>query len=188
MHGMHLASKRVLAISCKSQRNLPQSCRKFILNHFDPDRSGRYTLVLNKQKFIDLTLPHSSFPYRNLTFMSHFLNISVHVTCVTSTTIQASTNSPNNNGQDVTSSSDNSNIQCYACGLEEIDPEKDLAGSYGDGRREDVKGITPKKKMYNHTCDIAAEMGFDERWVRNCPAGVRSCFWAEARYDKQGKI
>ena len=120
--------------------------------------------------------------------MSHFLNISVHVTCVTSTTIQASTNSPNSNGQDVTSSSDNSNIQCYACGLEEIDPEKDLAGSYGDGRREDVKGITPKKKMYNHTCDIAAEMRFDERWVRNCPAGVRSCFWAEARYDKQGII
>ena len=40
--------------------------------------------------------------------------------------------------------------------------------------------------MYNHTCDIAEEMGIDDRWVRTCPPGVRSCFWAEARYDKQG--
>ena len=43
--------------------------------------------------------------------------------------------------------------------------------------------------MYNHTCDIAEQMGgFDDRWVRTCPPGVRSCFWAEARYEKQGNI
>ena len=42
--------------------------------------------------------------------------------------------------------------------------------------------------MYNHTCDIADEMGIDDRWLRTCPPGVRSCFWAEARYDKQGNI
>ena len=63
---------------------------------------------------------------------------------------------------------------------------------YGDFRREGVKqaeakdGIT--RMMYNHTCDIADEMGIDDRWLRTCPPGVRSCFWAEARYDKQGNI
>ena len=60
----------------------------------------------------------------------------------------------------------------------------DAKGSYGDSRRD---GVPKTKKMYNHTCDIAAEMGFDDRWIRDCPAGVRSCFWAEARYDRQGK-
>jgi len=75
-----------------------------------------------------------------------------------------------------------SQTKCFACGLEEIDPERDEPGSYGDSRRE---GVPKTKKMYNHTCDIAEKMGFDDRWVRTCPPGVRSCFWAEARYEKQ---
>ena len=63
---------------------------------------------------------------------------------------------------------------------------------YGDFRREGVKQAEAKdgktRMMYNHTCDIADEMGIDDRWLRTCPPGVRSCFWAEARYDKQGNI
>ena len=84
------------------------------------------------------------------------------------------------------SSTSSSHVNCFACGLEEIDPDRDEPGSYGDSRKD---GVSKDKKMYNHTCDIAKEMGFDERnWVRRCPAGVRSCFWAEARYDKQGQF
>ena len=98
-----------------------------------------------------------------------------------------STNSGNSSDSSSTSSA--APIQCYACGLEEVNPELD-GKVYGDFRREGVKqaeaadGIT--RMMYNHTCDIAEEMGIDKRWLRTCPPGVRSCFWAEARYDKQG--
>ena len=74
-------------------------------------------------------------------------------------------------------------ISCYACGLEEIDPENDNAGSYGDIRKE---GTPAGKKMYNHTCDIADDMGLDDKWVRKCPPGVKSCFWAKGNYQYQG--
>jgi len=74
-------------------------------------------------------------------------------------------------------------ISCYACGLEEVDPEIDEPGTYGDFRKE---GTPPGKKMYNHTCDIADETGLDDqRWVRKCPEGVKSCFWAKGNYEKQ---
>ena len=43
-------------------------------------------------------------------------------------------------------------------------------------------------KMYNHTCDIADELGMGDNWKRKCPAGVKSCFWAEGRYNKQSKL
>ena len=42
--------------------------------------------------------------------------------------------------------------------------------------------------MYNHTCDIADELGLGDNWVRKCPPGVKSCFWAEGAYDKQSKF
>ena len=75
-------------------------------------------------------------------------------------------------------------IFCYACGLPEIDPNLDEANSFGDSRRE----WTPNgKKMYNYTCDIATKMGFDEKWLRKCPHGVKSCFWSKTTYAGQGK-
>ena len=74
-------------------------------------------------------------------------------------------------------------IFCYACGLPEIDPNLDEPGSFGDARRE----WTPAgKKMYNSTCDIAWQMGFDDKWLRQCPHGVKSCFWSKTTYD--GKV
>lgn len=60
----------------------------------------------------------------------------------------------------------------------------DVKGSYGDARKD---GTPEGRKMYNHTCDIADEMGLDEKWMRKCPAGVKSCFWAQGRYDAQSK-
>ena len=75
-------------------------------------------------------------------------------------------------------------VSCFTCGLEEIDPEIDNPGSYGDERKE---GTPAGKKMYNHTCDIADELGLGDNWVRKCPPGVKSCFWAEGAYDKQSK-
>ena len=104
-------------------------------------------------------------------------------------TVSQDENTNSGNSSDSSSTSSAAPIQCYACGLEEVNPELD-GKVYGDFRREGVKqaeaadGIT--RMMYNHTCDIAEEMGIDKRWLRTCPPGVRSCFWAEARYDKQG--
>merc|ERR1712083_493111 len=78
-------------------------------------------------------------------------------------------------------------LSCYTCGLEEIDPELDQEGSYGDERSKGYK--TEKNlKMYNHTCDIADELGMGDNWVRKCPPGVKSCFWAEGRYSKQTPV
>ena len=53
-----------------------------------------------------------------------------------------------------------------------------------------TKGYKTEKnlKMYNHTCDIADELGLGDNWVRKCPPGVKSCFWAEGAYDKQSKF
>jgi hypothetical protein len=42
-------------------------------------------------------------------------------------------------------------VSCYACGLDDVDPEKDVPGSFGDAQR---KSTPPGKKMYNFTCDI----------------------------------
>ena len=76
-------------------------------------------------------------------------------------------------------------LYCYACGLTQIDPEIDTPGSFGDARLE----WTPSgKKMYNFSCDIAAQMGFDEKWLRKCPHGVKSCFWSKTTYQDKGKI
>ena len=76
-------------------------------------------------------------------------------------------------------------IKCFACGIEEIDPEVDEPGSYGDFRKE---GTPSGRKMYNHTCDIADDTGLeeDDRWLRTCPSGVKSCFWAKGNYENQG--
>ncbi len=75
-------------------------------------------------------------------------------------------------------------VNCYACGFEDVDPESDMLGSYGDARKE---GTPSGKKMYNHTCDIADTMGLDDKWVRTCPTGVQSCFYAEGNYEGQRK-
>ena len=42
-------------------------------------------------------------------------------------------------------------VSCYACGLDDVDPEKDKPGSFGDAQRNSTP---PGKKMYNFTCDI----------------------------------
>jgi hypothetical protein len=86
-------------------------------------------------------------------------------------------------GQVATSSK--ASMSCYTCGLEDIDPEYDVVGSYGDIRKE---GTPTGKKMYNHTCDIADELGVDDKWLRKCPPEVKSCFMAEGRYEKQSKV
>jgi len=39
--------------------------------------------------------------------------------------------------------------------------------------------------MYNHTCDIMDKMEEPERWLRQCPEGVQSCWYSEATYDQQ---
>ena len=89
------------------------------------------------------------------------------------------------NGEEVV---EDETISCFTCGLEEIDPELDLEGSYGDIRKE---GTPESRKMYNHTCDIADELAnggaISENWVRKCPKGVKSCFWAKGLYQKQGR-
>ena len=41
--------------------------------------------------------------------------------------------------------------------------------------------------MYNFTCDIADKMGLDDKWIRKCPHGTKSCFWSQGTYAKQGK-
>ena len=76
-------------------------------------------------------------------------------------------------------------VSCYACGLEDVDPELDVPGSYGNYQRNS----TPAgKKMYNFTCDIADKMGLDDKWIRSCPHGTKSCFWSQGTYGKQGKL
>ena len=47
------------------------------------------------------------------------------------------------NGEEVV---EDETISCFTCGLEEIDPELDLEGSYGDIRKE---GTPENRKMYN---------------------------------------
>lgn len=65
-------------------------------------------------------------------------------------------------------------LQCYACGLPKVHPEFDVIGSYG-------------KKIYNHSCDelrnTMKEGVVDDRFVRTCPDGVKSCFGATGFYD-----
>ena len=71
-------------------------------------------------------------------------------------------------------------IFCFACGLKEIDPELDWPGSFGDSR---LSWTAPGKKMYNYSCDIAHQMGLDNKWLRKCPHGVKSCFWSKTSYE-----
>ncbi len=42
-------------------------------------------------------------------------------------------------------------------------------------------------KMYNHTCDIMDNLGASDSWKRRCPYGVKSCYWAQGKYEKQGE-
>jgi hypothetical protein len=65
-------------------------------------------------------------------------------------------------------------VQCYACGLPKVHPEFDIVGSYGN-------------KIYNHSCEelmsTMIDEVIDERFVRTCPVGVKSCFGATGFYD-----
>ena len=47
--------------------------------------------------------------------------------------------------------------------------------------------------MYNGTCskfEIMLENKPEGRpkWIRTCPKGVKSCFWAEGKYDGNGIV
>ncbi len=75
-------------------------------------------------------------------------------------------------------------IRCFTCGDATVDPVAD-GGSYCDLTKDD--GCAADIKMYNHTCDIMDELGASDAWTRDCPAGVQSCFWAQGRYEGQGK-
>lgn len=87
---------------------------------------------------------------------------------------------------------------CYTCGMEGIDPEKDETGSYGNYDREWIKNDPNKKiyKMYNHSCDIMHNMrresdsrrNDDKIWLRKCPSGVRSCWWAQGTFKQQRPV
>ena len=67
-------------------------------------------------------------------------------------------------------------LQCYACGLPKVHPEFDVEGSYG-------------QKIYNHSCEelmnTMKDGKVDERFIRTCPDGVKSCFGATGSYDHQ---
>ena len=68
-------------------------------------------------------------------------------------------------------------LQCYACGLPKVHPEFDVEGSYG-------------QKIYNHSCEelmntMTKDGKVDERFIRTCPDGVKSCFGATGSYDHQ---
>ena len=65
-------------------------------------------------------------------------------------------------------------LQCYACGMPKVSPEFDVEGSYG-------------KKIYNHSCEelmnTMKDNKVDQRFIRTCPVGVKSCFGATGFYD-----
>lgn len=65
-------------------------------------------------------------------------------------------------------------LQCYACGLPKVHPENDIVGSYGT-------------KIYNHSCDTLmstiVDGVIDDKFIRTCPVGVKSCFGATGFYD-----
>ena len=67
-------------------------------------------------------------------------------------------------------------LQCYACGLPKVHPEFDVVGSYG-------------RKIYNHSCEeminTITDGKVDEKFVRTCPVGVKSCFGATGFYDHE---
>ena len=73
-------------------------------------------------------------------------------------------------------------VKCYACGQSGVDPIADDE-KYCDLEKGDE--CAANTKMYNHTCDIMDRLGPSESWVRECPTGVRSCFYAQGRYLDQ---
>ena len=62
-----------------------------------------------------------------------------------------------------------------------------MKGSFFDYQRN--SSVTGKK-MYNFTCDIVDKVpgGLDDKWVRKCPPGTKSCFYAEGVYGAQSKF
>jgi len=74
-------------------------------------------------------------------------------------------------------------IQCYACGLPNVNPDNDILGSYG-------------KKLYNRSCTdlinhlnrkgnaIPGTDDYESKFIRTCPVGVKSCFGARGFYDR----
>lgn len=72
-------------------------------------------------------------------------------------------------------------LNCYACGLGMVDPV--IEGHVYNMDEQDTAA-----KMYNETCTLFETMlleypGSMEKWVRPCPSGVKSCFWAEGHYE-----
>ena len=76
-------------------------------------------------------------------------------------------------------------LDCYACGLYMISPEK-------DGFQYNVDEYDVNAKMYNESCT-----GFDtylvegskpmSKWIRPCPPNVISCFWAKGSYSDESE-
>ena len=67
-----------------------------------------------------------------------------------------------------------------------------ISGSYCD---LDKDGMCPSgSKMYNHTCDIMDRImevsggEHEDLWIRTCPEGVKSCYYAQGRYESQCKF
>jgi len=85
---------------------------------------------------------------------------------------------------DHVSESNPSSVTCYQCGQPEIDPESDYPNSYCDATVPS-NNCDNTKKMYNLTCDIMDKIGPSPLWTRKCPNGVKSCFYADGRYDDQ---
>jgi len=68
-------------------------------------------------------------------------------------------------------------IKCVSCGLAFIDPME-------DNQKYSTDPADTEAKMYNDTCSRHEIMMQNKpeaksKWVRTCPKGVKSCFWAQ---------
>ena len=77
-------------------------------------------------------------------------------------------------------------FSCYACGLEDVDPEADAPGSYCDLNQFD--DCPDYSKIYNHSCNLMDEWGPSDAWRRICPKGVTSCFYIETGFAEQAPV
>lgn len=77
-------------------------------------------------------------------------------------------------------------ITCYACGQADVDPTAD--GEAFCDLEKNPGGCPKASKMYNHTCDIMDRLGKSSNWERQCPEGIKSCFYSEANFEDQTPI
>ena len=77
-------------------------------------------------------------------------------------------------------------LDCYACGLNMISPDK-------DDLPYSIDEFDVNSKMYNESCTgfvtyLVEGSNAMNKWVRPCPANVDSCFWAKGSYNYESKL